>query len=113
MAVDREFDVYGLAVGAPLNPCNREGDGRAGGQAVGQGGSGQGSVEGAKSTTVQQKRTILDRNIDFLYEIDHFFKKMSKNLVFLKVEVLKCVRGRSFEIAKRSSHERGLKFEPK
>ena len=55
MAVDREFDVYSLAVGVPWNPCKRavgwrsgdEGDGRAGGRAAGQAENGQGSIEGA------------------------------------------------------------------
>ena len=57
MAVDREFDVYSLAVGVPWNLCKRavgwrlgdERDGRAGGRAARQAASGQGSVEGAKA----------------------------------------------------------------
>ena len=51
MAVDREFDVYSLAVGVPWNLCNRavgwrsgrsadEGDGRSGSRAAGQAASG-------------------------------------------------------------------------
>ena len=60
MAVDREFDVYSLAVGVPWNPCNRAVRWRSGeremvGQAVWLPGrqpaaaSGQGSVKDAKS----------------------------------------------------------------
>ena len=58
MAVDREFDVYSLAVGVPWNPCKRavgwrsgdEGDGRAGGRAAGQAASGQGSPWSKKAS---------------------------------------------------------------
>ena len=58
MAVDREFDVYSLAVGVPWNPCKRavgwrsgdEGDGRAGGRAAGEAASGQGSPWSKKAS---------------------------------------------------------------
>ena len=57
--------------------------------------------------------TFSKKNYQKPYVLGHRLEKVIKNLVFLKVEALKCVRGRSFEIAKRSSLEMGLKFEPK
>ena len=38
----------------------------------------------------------------FYTKFIYFFQNMTKTLVCLKVEALKCVKGRCFEIAKRS-----------
>ena len=93
MAVDREFDVYSLAVSVPWNLCNRavgwrsgdEGDGRAGDRAAGQAATGQESLWSKKL----QKPLLSTR----------FLRHPCDSYSVLKIKI------RNFE--------RGFKFEPK
>ena len=94
MAVDREFDLYNWALLCDPGPPR----------------------PGKQGREAEQDPKWL-RNIDFSqvlvtfshkryqqpYVFGHRLEKIIKNFAFLKVETLKFDRGRSFEIAKRSS----------